>query len=494
MLRVDLRRRASNDKAGLTGGHDMTIAEELARRIGTITFADLPPEAVAWAKVGILDTVGVTLAGSAEACAWIVSRVAVHSLGPALLFGTSRSVAPLDAALINGTAAHALDFDDCSNSMGGHPSAPVLPALFALASTRKTSGRDFLAAYIAGFETETRLARGVNFHHYEKGWHPTATLGTFGAAAASTHLLGLDARRTATALSLAASLTSGIKANFGTMTKPLHVGHASRNGMMAALLAADDYTASHDAFEHRQGFFLVFNGAGNFCTEAVFSDWAAPLDILQPGIAIKQYPCCGSTHPVIDAMLALVEEHALTPAMVDRVDSWTHPRRLAHTNRPNPRSALDAKFSVQYCLARALMHGRVILDHFEGDAYKDRDAQALLPCIHAAPHPDMSMANIDHFGGEVQVQTKDGRRLSAKVDRPLGRGPEKPLPRSRLEAKFLDCARRALEPADATRVLRIIEKFDELENVGDLAKVLTDGCRSQGTRTAMPLPSAAGTL
>ena len=469
----------------------MTIAEELARRIGTITCNDLPPEALAWAKVGVLDTVGVTLAGAAEDAPRIVARVAAHSNGPALLFGSSRHVAPLDAALINGTAAHALDFDDCSDSMGGHPSAPVLPALFALAGTRKVSGRDFLAAYIAGFETETRIARGVNFHHYEKGWHPTATLGTFGAAAASAHLLRLDARRTATALALAASLASGIKANFGTMTKPLHVGHAAHNGLMAALLAADGFSAGADAFEHRQGFFLVFNGAGNFSAEAVLADWAAPLDILEPGIAIKQYPCCGSTHPAIDAMLALVEEHALTPAMVDRVDSWTHPRRLAHTDRPDPQSALDAKFSVQYCLARALMHGRIMLEHFEGDVYRDADVQALLARIHAAPHPDMSMASTDHFGGEVLVVTRDGRRLSAKIDRPLGRGPDKPLPRPRLEAKFLDCAARALEPDAAERVLQMIGRFDELADVAELTRVLAEGCRQHGAGTRQQLPSAA---
>jgi 2-methylcitrate dehydratase PrpD len=469
----------------------MAIAVELARRIATITFNKLPPEAIAWAKVGVLDTVGVTLAGSGEDCARIVTCMAAHSAGPALLFGTKRSVAPLDAALINGTAAHALDFDDCSNSMGGHPSAPVLPALFALGGMRKVSGRDFLAAYIAGFETETRIARGVNFHHYEKGWHPTATLGTFGSAAASAHLLGFDVRRTATALALAASLASGIKANFGTMTKPLHVGHAARNGLMAALLAADGFTAGAEAFEHPQGFFMVFNGAGNFSAEAVLADWAAPLDILKPGIAIKQYPCCGSTHPAIDAVLALIEEHGLTPAMVERVESWTHPRRLAHTNRPDPKSALDAKFSVQYCLARALMHGRVMLEHFEGEAYKDRDARALLARIHAAPHPDMSMASTDHFGGEVHVQTRDGRCLSAKVDRPLGRGSEKPLPQPRLEAKFLDCAGRALERTAATRALQMIGRFDELADFGDLTKVLSQGCRPQRVGTAQPLPSAA---
>lgn len=469
----------------------MAIAVELARRIGAIAFDELPPEAVTWAKVGILDTVGVTLAGSGESCTRIVSGVAAHSAGLALLFGSRHRVAPLDAALINGTAAHALDFDDCSNSMGGHPSAPVLPALFALAGARKASGRDFLAAYIAGLETETRIARGVNFHHYEKGWHPTATLGTFGAAAASAHLLRLDVERTAQALALAASLASGIKANFGTMTKPLHVGHAARNGLMAALLAADGFTANEGAFEHAQGFFLVFNSAGNFSPEAVLADWAQPLDILKPGIAIKQYPCCGSTHPAIDAMLALVEEHGLTPTMVERVESRTHPRRLAHTNRPDPRSALDAKFSVQYCLARALMHGRIRLEHFEGDAYRDAQVRALLPRIHAAPHPDMRMSSTDHFGGEVRITTTDGRRLCAKVDRPLGRGPEKPLPRPRLEAKFLDCAARALEPSAAARALQLIDELDGLAEVGSLLEVFAGGCRQQRIAAPRSLASAA---
>jgi 2-methylcitrate dehydratase PrpD len=472
----------------------MTIARELAHRIGAITYKGLPPDAVAWAKVGILDTVGVMLAGCGESCTRIVSGVAAQSCGPALLFGTQRSVAPLDAALSNGTAAHALDFDDCSNSMGGHPSAPVLPALFALAGMQKTSGSDFLAAYVAGFETETRIARGVNFHHYEKGWHPTATLGTFGAAAAAAHLMGLSAQKTAVALSLAASFASGIKANFGTMAKPLHVGHAARNGLLAALLAADGFTAGEDAFEHPQGFFLVFNGAGNFSADAVLADWAAPLDIVQPGIAIKQYPCCGSTHPAIDAMLALVAEHGLAPAEVVRVDALTHPRRLAHTNRPHPKSALDAKFSVQYCLARALLHGRIMLEHFGGDAYQDGAVQALLARIHAAPHPAMSMANTDHFGAEVHVQTAHGRRLSAKVDRPLGRGPERPLPRPLLEAKFLDCAGRALVPAAATRVMQTIAVFDGLTDVGELASVLADGCRPHGAgktaATTQHLPTA----
>src|ERR1700757_3618561 len=179
----------------------MTIAEILAERIAGVRYDALPEAALHWARVAILDTVGCTLAGASEPCARIAARVNASS-GPSLVFGTTQRVAPLDAALINGAAAHALDFDDCSNTLGGHPSAPILPALFALAETHAVSGQAFIAAYVAGWETETRIARGVNFHHYEKGWHPTATLGVLGAAAAAARLLELTEAQIATALAI----------------------------------------------------------------------------------------------------------------------------------------------------------------------------------------------------------------------------------------------------------------------------------------------------
>ncbi|MCX7135073.1 MAG: MmgE/PrpD family protein, partial [Proteobacteria bacterium] len=155
------------------------------------------------------------------------------------------------------------------------------------------------------------------------------------------------------------------------------------NGLYAALLAREGYTANAaTAFAHKQGFFNVFNGEGNYDAEKILPAWGKPWDIVEPGIAIKQYPCCGSTHPAIDAMLMLVREHKLKPADIERVDSWTHTRRLEHTNRPNPQSELDAKFSVQYCLARALVDGKVVIGQFEGDAYKDKKTRDLMPRIH----------------------------------------------------------------------------------------------------------------
>lgn len=447
---------------------DTTIAEGLAERIQSVTFEQLGDDALHWAKVAVLDTLGCTLAGAREDCARIAAQAATYGTagGECLVLGTGRRVGPLDAALINGTAAHALDYDDCSNTLGGHPSAPVVPALFALAEMHKLGGKAFLTAYVAGWEAETRIARGVNFHHYEKGWHPTATLGVFGAAAGCARMLGLSVPQTARALALAATFSSGIKANFGTMTKPLHVGHAARNGMLAALLAADGFTASANAFEHKQGFLNVFNGAGNYNEAAILADWGAPWDIVSPGVAIKQYPCCGSTHPAIDAMLMLVRDNDLTPEAVERVDSWTHPRRLAHTNRPDPRSDLDAKFSVQYCLARGLTDRRVSIEHFEADRFREPAVQDVLRRVHAAPHPDMKMDTFEHFGAEVRVTLKDGSTLAQKVHRPLGRGPENPLPTELLEAKFSNCAARAMS---ANQVPALLQRLRALETVACLS-------------------------
>lgn len=450
----------------------MTLCTEFAARIDAMRFEHLPAEAVHWAEVGVLDLVGVTLAGQGEPCAEMLARVAAAP-GPAVLFGSTRRVQPLDAALINGTASHALDFDDCSDTLGGHPSAQVLTALFALADTLEVSGRDLLAAYVAGFETETKLARAVNFHHYEKGWHPTATLGVFGAAAACAHLLRLRPEEIAVALAIAASLSAGLKANFGTMTKPLHVGHAARNGLLAALLAQEGFTASDGVFEHKQGFFNVFDGFENVRPERALEGWADPLDILKPGIAIKQYPCCGSTHPAIDAAIELATEHELAPDAIARVECWTHPRRLNHTNRPDPRSNLDAKFSVQYCVARGLVQRRVVLADFEGNAHNDMTVRAVMARLRAAPHPDMDMASTEHFGAEVRVTLRDGRVLSASTDRPLGRGPGKPLPLPRLEAKFLDCAGRALDAGGARRALELIWRLPKLERASELTRSLT---------------------
>jgi len=350
---------------------------------------------------------------------------------------------------------------------------PVLSALFALADELGASGREFVVAYIAGFETETKLALAVNFHHYTKGWHPTATLGTFGAAAAAARLMALSGEKTAVALALAASFASGIKANFGTMAKPLHVGHSARNGVLAARLAGAGFTANAQAvFEHEQGFLEVFNGPGTYDVQRAMRAWAAPFDIVQPGIGIKQYPCCGSTHPAIDAMLEITTRRRIEPTEVERIDAWIHARRLKHTNRPRPASALDAKFSVQYVLARALLDQAVGLGHFENESWRDARVAALLPRIHAAPYEDARFPG-NHFAGEVRITLRDGSVETARVEQALGRTSDNPVPPDRLRRKFELCAQGVLREETIGPVADAVAGVDTLPDMRELTRLLS---------------------
>ena len=453
----------------------MTIADQLAKNIVAMKYEDLPAEAVKWAKISFIDTIGCALAGIDEPCSKISRKVLTTGQrgGESLVWGTGIRTSALEAAAINGTTAHALDYDDCNNALAGHPSAVLLPAAMAIGEQLGATGQDVILAYVTGFETQGKVAHAVHLHHYEKGWHPTATLGIFGAAAASAKLLKLDASQTTMALAIAASLSSGIKANFGTMTKPLHAGECTRNGLYAALLAKEGFTGSHEVFEHKHGFFEVYNGAGNYDAAKPLANWANPLEVLSPGVGLKQYPCCGSTHSAIDAMLILRERHQLTPDNVAHIESITHDRALAHTDRPDPQSGLDAKFSVQYCVARALMHGEVVFDHFQGKTYEDVEVKKLLKKIVARPHDYQPKGMYEHFQGEVVVTTTDGKRFSARVDQPL-RGPKNATPPDRLEQKFNDCALRALTPSKIMNVYEALNRFESLANVCEMTKLIAD--------------------
>ena len=321
-----------------------TLAARLAEKVLSIDKSFLTTRAIAQAKMCLIDALGVTLAGLAEDATQILMRTPGVATAPgrSLIFGTTQRTSALDAALVNGTAAHALDYDDFSSIMGGHHTVPLMSALIALAEEHGFSGAKVLAAYVVGVEVQIRFARALGFHHYDKGWHPTSTLGTFGSAAAVGHLLGLNQTQMTTALAIAASLTGGVKANFGTMVKPLHAGQCGRNGMFAALLAQGGYDANPLALEHHQGFLNVFNGPGTFDAEKLVENWAAPLEIESSTIALKQFPCCGSTHPAIAMMLNLVREERFSADDVARSTFFrtaaasvipTHPTRGAHSTQ-----------------------------------------------------------------------------------------------------------------------------------------------------------------
>lgn len=444
----------------------MSFAKQLAEKIVALDESCLDDALLLEIKRGLVDVIGVALAGALEDCTKIATLSVGGNGGPAQLIGQNAKATTLDAATINGTAAHALDFDDVNILMGGHPSAPAFAAASALADELNASGVDTMLAFLAAYETTVRMGPGLHPHHYNKGWHPTATFGTFGAAAAGAKLLKLDVEQTAVALGIACSLASGLKSNFGTMVKPFHVGQSARNGLFAAILAKNGFDASPEAFEHKQGFFEVFNGAGTYQEEKIVDLWGAPFSIMDPGLAIKIHPCCGSTHTAIDAMLKLRADHGLSADQVERIESSTYLHRLMHTNRPDPKTELDGKFSVQYCMSRALMHGVVTMEHFENGAVHDADVREVLAKVTSTPHEKDNI-----FHATVAVTTTDGQRFEQAIEMANGRC-DNPVPQPQLKEKFESTSSRALPAGQVAQTYETIMALEKVGSIHDLTDLL----------------------
>lgn len=449
----------------------MTFARTLAERIHDTRLAQFGDDAIHWAKVAMRDTVAVSIAGASSPTATITRRVtgAEGHAGPCQIVGTPYRADPLAAARANGTAAHALDYDDIQQSMMGHPSVAVLPAVLTLGEAEARPGEIALLAYLTGVETACRLGRVVGFSHFAQGWHATETLGIFGAVAAAAKLLGLSQDQIATALSVSVSLAAGVRANFGTMTKPLHAGLAASNGIYAALLARDGFTADHRAFEHPQGFFALFRRSSDAPNLDALDGWLDPPEILDPGIAIKLYPCGAHTHPFIEMARRIAAAHDLTAEDIARIDIRMERSRHAHTDRPAPRSGLDAKFSVQYTVARALLNGCVLLSHFEDSAMREPAVYALMNRIHSVPHPDMDARWADKYGGEITITATDGRRWEDRIVHQLARGPADPVTEEELWTKFRDCTRATLSANKIEALFAALGRIENLESISGLA-------------------------
>lgn len=435
---------------------------QLAGFVAETPAAGIPAAAVSRAKQALVDLVGVTIAGTGEP----VSRMMLGfverfgAVGKSTLIGSARSAGPLDAALANATTGHALDYDDSNFVLGGHPTVTLFPTILALGEHVGATGHQVLDAYIVGFEVLIRLSRIVNFHHYEKGWHPTATMGTFGAAAASARLLGLDADRTMSALGLAASMASGIKQNFGTMAKPIQVGHAAQKGLMAAMLAAEGANASPEALEGRQGFFAVYNGVGKY-SEAALEGLGETWELLGSGLMFKKYACCGSTHPVIDAAVDLATRDDINANAITRIGIAINPRRIPHVNRPHATDALEAKFSLQYTAAAAFMDRAVGLRHFTDAQVNRADLQALAALVEVSglSHVDSDLSQ----ACELTVTLSDGSTHEIKLAEAHGRKAEDYDLFKR--AKFMDCVAAMLGQDEAAALLGRLETFDTAQDI-----------------------------
>ncbi|MBI2525853.1 MAG: MmgE/PrpD family protein [Candidatus Rokubacteria bacterium] len=433
---------------------------------------ECPEPAVEAARRAILDCLGVMLAGSADPAARIVQSVAQAEGGAPLatVVGTGQRTGAVWAALCNGTAAHALDFDDTNFALLGHPSAPVLAAALAAGELALADGRAVLHAFLLGFEVETTLAEVVNPQHYEHGWHATCTLGTLGAAAAASRLLGLDAAQARMALATAASQSSGLKENFGTMTKPFHVGHAARSGVLAALLAREGWTASEQALEGPQGWVSVL-GAGAPRLEAL-ATLGAPWKILTTGIAVKPYPSCAGTHSIIDGVLDLKRTHGLRPDQVAEITVGVNamvPRVLIHHD---PHTGLEAKFSAEFAAAAALCEERVGIGTFQDDKARSGAIRALMARVRVEVDPEIPSDLERHMWSRVTIRLTDGRTLRVGPRQVPGH-PGNPLTREALRDKFTECAGLVLPEDRVAAVREMVEGLDGCPDLRSLTAILS---------------------
>lgn len=446
------------DTLSPTATLESTLLEALGARAASLTVDQIDENGHLLIRSALVDTLGVALAGASFGGAAIMraASVADRGTGPSLVLGTSDRLSALDAGMLNGIAAHALDYDDNNIVVVGHPSTILVPAVLALGEEVDATAEDVAVAYAAGYEVMIRLARGMNTAHYERGWHPTATFGVFGAAASAAKLLGLDTERTTAALAISASLASGIKANFGTMVKALHVGQAVRNGLLAAKLAAGGHTANPAALEAVQGFLNVYNGGGNYDATAITAGIGGPLEVNIGSNPIKAYPCCGSTHAAVYSTIGLRKSHALRGEDVERIDVVVDANRMPHTDRPHLQEALSGKFSLQYVVSRALLDGRVGLEHFEGDAHRDPAVVALMERVQVSAAPPGGVAN--SFAADVTVTSTAGEVFHASKD-PTGEIFAPQGEPSGLWDKFTDCAGQVLSAEQVTEIVTALRAF-----------------------------------
>jgi 2-methylcitrate dehydratase PrpD len=441
----------------------MDVTAKIAQFVVNAKYENVPPKAVETAKIAVRDCLGVALAGSQEEDAKICAQIArqENAKEETTVIGQGFKTSALQAAFANGTAAHALDFDHSFTIMG-QPTAPIIPAIFALGEALGASGRQVLEAYVVGYEVTGKLAHSLRDSAHD-GWHAPSTLGSFGAAAACGKLLGLGASQVEMALGIAASMAGGIVANFGTMTKPLHVGLGARNGVLAAKLAAGGYTANGKAIESGFGFYQVLH-QGTAIHEQPIEELGRSYALLTDGLRIKPYPCGGLTHQVIDAVLDFRKQHGLTAEMIDGVDVDVVKHTFERIVFRVPQTGIQGKFCMPYLVARAIIDGKVGLDIFTDSAVRDQNVLKLAERVQM--NLDNNLKKTDAAGRpcRVTIRLKNGQTYSREAQHAKG-GPEFPLSEDELRSKFFDCAKEAIPTESAQRALEHIQRLETLDSV-----------------------------
>jgi 2-methylcitrate dehydratase PrpD len=443
----------------------MNETARLAARIASANYQNIPPNTVEACKQALLDFIGVTVAGMEEPLSRILREDAADQGGhpQASVLATGEKVSVQQAALINGSAGHAHDYDDVQMAMSGHPTVPVAPVVLALAEHQHHSGADVITAFSAGVDAECIINRFAGPSHYQTGWHNTGTMGTFGAAAAASVLLGLDEQQTARALGIAGTQAAGLKSQFGTMCKPLHAGHAAATGTQAAALAARGFTSRENILEIEQGFIDTQSSSadsGKF-------DIALQAPAYAQDICFKYHAACYLTHSAIEATANLCASNAFDPHQIKKVTVQVDQGHFKVCNIAEPQSGLEAKFSLRFTVAMTLAG----IDTSSIDIFTDaltQDPQLIKfrdlveVVAHDTPNPDTI----------VTVETTDGERYGENFNVAVPMQ-DLELQREKLERKFRSLVTPRLGAERAEQIVQMCRNLDALDDMSPLFAALT---------------------
>jgi 2-methylcitrate dehydratase PrpD len=452
-----------------------TLKSAAAQIAGWSTRPPALPDSVRHVALrALIDTVGVSLGGGEEPAPQMLASRTVRQAaeGPSTLMTRDGRTVPASAAFVNGTAAHALDFDDVSGAYDGHPSCPVLPAAVAAAEARGASGEDLLVAYALGIETASAVGAALGRENYSRGFHTTSVVGAIGAAVAAGLIYELGETALQRALGIAASYASGLKKNFGTMTKPLHSGLAARAGVEAAELAADGFTADEDVFSGKIGMLAVFGASERLADLLPDDGTGREWLVVAPGISLKKYPCCYMLARALDGVLALKEE-GLNPEQVRGVEVVVQPGGVSAVIHDRPKTGLEGKFSVPYTVAAALVDGEIKLATFTEDAVMRPEVRSLMDRIEyrEAPDPDdeggKGFSVVERGYARVRIFTRSGEEREVFVRTPRG-APGEPFTREEVDAKFLDAAGSAIGRDGASALLDRLWRLSEIRDVTEV--------------------------
>ena len=454
------------------------LTDRISTFVSGVRTADIPQDALDKARLGMTDFIGVAVAGSQEELGRIILEYGnrMGGVAEASIIAGDRKTSPEMAALVNGTMGHALDYDDMSVSPISHPSVFLAPAILAVGESIGASGLEALAAYVVGYEVAGCVAGPMFQSHYVQGWHSTSTFGSLGAAAAVAWLLKLNARQVRMAIGIAASLACGLRQNFGTMTKPLHAGKAAANGIQAAFLAQAGFTADAAIIEAPLGFAKVMGHDDEVDWAKVGINLGKTFVIAGPvGLAIKPYPSCGFTHTAIDCALDLLQQGVKTEEIVE-IELGTSPFDKQLLIHHRPKTGLEGKFSLEYCVARALASGGVRLNSFSEETIREPEVQRLIEGMKwVEKYPMPVMGTPEGFGAKsVTVTLKNGQKYDSTVR--VARGmPTNPLSTREFNAKYRDCASTVLSAEVVEESLSLLTGMQQAGTVTEvMARISRD--------------------